>query len=139
MPAKPHSMRLCQDLKQGSQTLARYAGARAAHCSQPVHVLYVHPKAHGDPAIEDAQTRLDKLGTQTLADVTVEAVAIRRGLPEETIVTYAKEYAVDPIVLGRRQRSMGERTQVGSTTSAVISLAASPVLVVPLDFSEGVS
>ncbi len=139
MPAKTQPMLLCLDLEEGSETLARYAAARAALCNQPVHVLYVRPKAEGGPAIEDAQARLDKLVTDALGDVTVEAVAIRTGLPEETIVAYAREYAVDTIVLGRRQRSTVERIHVGSTTSAVISLASSPVLVVPLNFSEDIS
>jgi len=91
------------------------------------------------PAFENAQAHLDRLVTANLADVIVEAVAIRHGLPEETIVAYAKEYAVDPIVLGRRQRSTIERIHVGSTTSAVISLATGPVLIVPIDFSENLS
>jgi nucleotide-binding universal stress UspA family protein len=132
-------MLLCLDLERGSDALARYAGARAMHCKQNVHVLYVHPKADNGPAWEDAQARLDRLVTANLADVTVEAVVIRHGLPEEMIVAYAKKYANDPVVLGRRQRSTIERIHVGSTTSAVISLATTPVLIVPVDFSENVS
>jgi len=139
MPDKTKPMLLCLDLEKGSETLAHYVGARAMHCNQTVHVLYVHPKAHGGPAFEDAQAHLDRLVTANFADVIVEAVAIRHGLPEETIVAYAKEYAVDPIVLGRRQRSTIERIHVGSTTSAVISLATGPVLIVPIDFSENLS
>ena len=139
MPAKTQPMLLCLDLEEGSEALARYAATRAANCNQPVHVLYVCPKAEGGPAIEDAQARLDTLVTDALGDVTVEALAIRPGLPEETIAAYAREYAVDTIVLGRRERSTVERIHVGSTTSAVISLATSPVLVVPLDFSGDIS
>jgi len=85
------------------------------------------------------RTRVDRLVTALLPHVAVEAVAIRAGLPEETITAYGEEYPMDPIVLGRRQRSMVERIHVGSTTSAVISLASCPVLVVPLHFSEDIS
>jgi nucleotide-binding universal stress UspA family protein len=127
-------MLLCLDLEKGSDALARYAGARAVHCNQTVHVLYVHPKAGRGPAVEDFQARLDRLVTANLADGTVESVVIRRGLPDETIVAHANEFGVDPIVLGRRQRSTIERIHIGSTTSAVISLATSPVLIVPIDF-----
>jgi len=94
MPDKRQPMLLCLDLEKGSETLTHYAGARAMHCNQTVHVLYVHPKAHAGPAFEDALAHLDRLVTANLADVIVEAVAIRHGLPEEAIVAYAKKYAV---------------------------------------------
>lgn len=139
MPDKTQPMLLCLDLEKGSETLTHYASARAIHCNQTVHVLYVHPKAHAGPAFEYAQAHLDRLVTAKLVDVIVEAVTIGHGLTEETIVAYAKKYEVDPIVLGRRQRSTIERIHVGSTTSAVISLATSPVLIVPIDFLENVS
>jgi len=61
------------------------------------------------------------------------------GILAALFVAYAKEYAVDPIVLGRRQRSTIEHIHVGSTTNAMISLATGPVLIVPIGFSENVS
>ncbi|MDY6990493.1 MAG: universal stress protein [Thermodesulfobacteriota bacterium] len=139
MSAKMQPMLLCLDLGQGSEALARYVAARAASCNQPVHVLHVCPKGASRSAIEEARARLDRLVTTLLSHVAVEAVAIRAGLPEETIAAYGEEYPIGPIVLGRRQRSMVERIHVGSTTSAVISLASCPVLVVPLRFSEDIS
>ncbi|MDY6837730.1 MAG: universal stress protein [Thermodesulfobacteriota bacterium] len=136
MSAKTQPMLLCLDLDEGSEALARYVAVRAACYKQAVHVLHVCPKGASTSAIEEARVRLKGLVTAFLEQVAVEAVAIRAGLPEETIAAYVKEYPVDPIVLGRRKRSMVERMQVGSTTSTVISLACCPVLVVPLDFSE---
>ena len=126
---------LCMDLQEGSETLARYVAKRVGHCAQSLHVLYVHPKS-GGPAIEDAQAQLDALVAEALADVNIESVTLRHGLPEEAIIAYAKEHNIDPIVLGRRRRSTVERIYVGSTTSAVISLAPCPVLVVPLSLVE---
>ncbi len=124
---------LCLDLEAGCETLAQYAAAYAARCGQPLHVLYVMSKALGKAAQEAALQRLQQLVDQTLAEVIVEAVVIRRGLPEEVIVAYAGEHCVDQIILGRCQRSTKHHTYVNSTTSAVISLAHSPVLLVPLN------
>ncbi len=135
MPNDNQPLLLCVDLQQGSETLARYIARRISHCVQPLHVLYVHPK-NGGPAIEDTQAQLDALVVEVLAGVSIKLVTLRHDLPEEAIVAYAKEHAVDPIVLGRRQRSTVERIYVGSTTSAVISLAPCPVLVVPLNLVE---
>ncbi len=127
---------LCLDLEAGCATLARYAAAYAARCGQPLHVLYVMSKALGEEAQEAALQRLQQLVAQTLAEVVVEAVVLRRGLPEEVIVPYAGEHCVDQIILGRRQRSTKHHTYVNSTTSVVISLTHSPVLIVPLNVVE---
>ncbi len=135
MPNDALPMLLCVDLQQGSETLARYVAERITRFPQPLHVLYVHPES-GSLSFENAQLQLDALVNETLAGVSIESVILRQGLPEEIIVAYAKECAVDSIVLGRRRRSTVERIYVGSTTSAVISLAPCPVLVVPLILEE---
>ena len=57
---------------------------------------------------------------------------IEVGIPEDVIVAVAQRLASGPILLGRRRRETVERIYVGSTTSAVISLARRPVLVIPL-------
>ena len=59
------------------------------------------------------------------------APVLRRGIAEDEIIAYATHFEIAPMVIGRRQRSAVERIYVGSTTSAVLSKAACPILVVP--------
>ncbi len=136
MPDRPSPLSpilLCLDLERGYEMLVRYAATYAARSGQPVHVLYVMPRPSPEAEQHAVQERLKRLVATTLPGALVTTVVVRRGRPEEEIVTYAREHSADPIVLGRRQRSSRERLHIGSTTSAVIALAPGPVLVVPLD------
>ena len=129
---EPAPLLLCLDLETGSEALARQAAELARRCRRPVRILHVsdgHPAAEERKGIEAALARICE---EMLAGIEITGVEIRQGLPEETIVEAAGECDATMILLGRRQRSAVERIYVGSTTSAVISLARRPVLVVPV-------
>ena len=135
MSKKNSPLLLCLDLEKGCETLARYAAGVAARCGQDVHIIYVEPPG-GSPVISDAASCLQKLAAGCMSGVDIEKIIIRQGIAEDEIIAWAGQFDFDPIVLGRRQRSAVERIYVGSTTSAVLSLAAGPVLVVPLREEE---
>ena len=122
---------LCLDLEQGSMALARYAAGLTKRCNQVVHLFHVEPTG-GSIVIKDARARMEAIAAEIFQEINVEAITLRRGRAEDEIIAYTKESVFDPIVIGRRQRSAVERIYVGSTTSAVLSLASCPVLVAPL-------
>jgi len=95
----------------------------------------LHPKS-GGPPIESARFKLHELVARVLSGIEFASVTLRQGLPQEAIVAYAKEFGIDPIVLGCRRRSTMKRIYVSSSTSAVISPVPCPVLVVPLNFKQ---
>lgn len=126
------SILLCLDLEEGSKKLAEFCRDSAKRWNYPVHVLYV--KGKGGREIEDIQSDLSVIKNEILHNVRVPIVKILKGLPEESIIEFAKEITSTPIImLGRRKRRIADRIYVGSTTSAIISLSPYPVLVVPLD------
>lgn len=122
---------LCLDLEEGSGMLAMQAAGYSLRCNQPLHVLHVITRGRVEKE-ETAMERLKRLVDKSIPDVIVKAVVIRHGLPEDSIIEYIKETGASPVVLGRRSHKR-EHIYVGSTTSAVISTASVPVLVIPLD------
>jgi len=131
MNTQKSAMLLCVDLEKGSRALVRYGAELAGRCRQNIHLFYVEP-AGGSHVIKDPRACLMSLAADFLQGVSVEAIKLRSGIAEDEILAYAAHCAIAPIVIGRRQRSAVERIYVGSTTSAVLSLATCPVLVVPL-------
>lgn len=125
---------LCLDLEVGSDVLALYSLRLATGCELPLHVLYVLPKASKETE-ENALQRLKEITDKTLRQAQVDALVIRRGLPEDHIISYANQRLFEFVILGHRRRSTLERIYVGGTTCAVISLSRAPVLVVPVDQS----
>jgi nucleotide-binding universal stress UspA family protein len=132
MQSKLPPMLLCVDLEADSEILANYAAKYAMHCRQSLHVLYVIPQASRQTDAE-ARQRLKALVDKTLDRVKVEAIVLRRGVPEDEILSYAESHPCDPVMLGHRHRSTVERIYVGSTTRTVLSLSPRPILVVPID------
>ncbi len=130
--APPRPLLLCLDLEAGSDQLAQYAHAHAARCDLPVHVLHVVQHPLTDDDVARARQRLARLCREHLPAVAAENLLVAHGVPEEAIVELAARLDAGVIVLGRRRRPTVERIYVGSTTSAVISLARRPVLVMPL-------
>ncbi|HHC72556.1 MAG TPA: universal stress protein [Thiotrichales bacterium] len=123
---------LCLDLEAGSRELACEAARYAARCHMPVRVVHVlqSPLDRRDRA--GRLERLQALCHKLLPEVPETHIHLEEGVPEECIVAVAEHYSTGPILLGRRRRQTVERIYVGSTTSAVISLAQRPVLVIPL-------
>ncbi len=123
---------LCLDLEAGSDHLARWAAQRARRCGQPVQVLYVSPGSLSPEKRQKRKQRLQHLVEEHFQGLEITRIELREGVAEEVIVETARQVDAEMILLGRRQRTAVERIYVGSTTSAVISLARRPVLVVPV-------
>lgn len=133
MPHKAMSILLCLDLEKGSRELAHFCADCAVRWRYPVHVIHAH--SHGGRTIEEVEAELKTVVDETLGAVSVQALCVCKGPPEDSIIEYATEKIENPIImLGRRKRSIADRIYVGSTTSAVISLSEFPVMVVPLNF-----
>jgi len=123
---------LCLDLESGSARLANWAAGMARRCELPVHLLYVSP-GHLSPGKRlQLEARLRRVVEAPFRDIEIAEISLREGIAEEVIVEHARNIDAHMILLGRRQRSAVERIYVGSTTSAVISLARRPVLVIPV-------
>ncbi len=126
-------MLLCLDLEAGSEHLARYTASLAHHCNQAVEVVYASQASRTPDSQLAIESRLQQLISTVLAGLDVRHIHIRPGKPETVIPELAIERNVETIVLGRRHRAVVDRIHVGSTTSAVVSQAVCPVLVVPAD------
>lgn len=123
---------LCIDLEAGSEELAGYAAEKARRCGTTIRVLHVESKRADEESNKDAREHLQELVGRMLGDIGADEVFTERGIPEEVIASRAEEWNVELIILGRRRRQRVVKIYVGSTTSAVISLAPCPILVVPL-------
>lgn len=79
----------------------------------------------------DLTTQLnEKIKSGKLPDIKITTV-LREGIPEEEIITYAKEIRPDLIVMGTRGKSKKEADLIGSVSGEIIELARVPVLVIP--------
>jgi len=132
-------MLLCLDLEQGSDRLVARAAPIAQRWAAPVRIVHATRTALTGPQTKDVMARLHALVDGPLAGHAVDGVELAQGVAEHVIVAAANRCGAIAIVLGRRSRSTVERIYVGSTTSAVISLAQRPVLVLPLDGDESAS
>jgi len=123
---------LCLDLEAGSRELAEYAAGFATDCRLPVHVLHVLQSRLDETDRERNRRKLAAICRAILPQVPAGQIHVDEGLPEDCIVANGERIGAGTILLGRRKRRTVDRIYVGSTTSAVISLALRPVLVVPL-------
>jgi nucleotide-binding universal stress UspA family protein len=85
----------------------------------------------------------EDLVAETLAQVDTDGVpvttAVERGVPDETIRTYATDHDVDLVVMGTHGRTGVRRFVLGSVTEKVLRLSDVPVLVVHVgDADHGV-
>lgn len=127
-----YTILLCLDLEEGTRELAEYCNQCAQDWDCEVQVIHIH--SNEGQEIKDAEFDLNTIVDQTLNDVNVSKVKIVIGTPEEHIIEIADKITDAPIImLGKRKRRIADRTYVGSTTSAIISLSNYPVLVVPLN------
>jgi nucleotide-binding universal stress UspA family protein len=127
MSHESRALVVCVDLEPGSTELIR----TAAKFGHPILVLCVVPEAS-----KYDQNQVDRRIRALLGDSDQDLVAeveVRRGDPEDQILTYAREHPGRALALGRRTRVTIDRIYVSSTTSEVAALAPCPVLVVPLD------
>ncbi|MDD4515124.1 universal stress protein [Massilibacteroides sp.] len=71
-----------------------------------------------------------KIQNGELPNVKITPV-LREGIPEEEIITYAKEIHPALIVMGTRGKSQKEADLIGSVAGEVIEISKTPVLVIP--------
>lgn len=124
---------LCLDLEAGSEQLIDYAARHARRCTLPLRMLHASRAALNEAKHQQILARIHELIDRPLSGLRLQAIDIESGVAEDIIVEVARRHDVNLILLGRRHRTTAERIYVGSTTSAVISLATQPVLVVPVD------
>lgn len=84
--------------------------------------------------LADEGRRLDELCARTADHGRVDVrrhVAVDR--PDHAILTMAREFGADLVVIGTRRRTGFERALLGSLTDRIVHFAPCPVLVVPED------
>ncbi|MEN2986663.1 MAG: universal stress protein [Thermodesulfovibrionaceae bacterium] len=106
------------------------------------HVIYDIEKASNlhipHPSITElykdleqhALRNLNSFGVDLREDLKDVEAVVKRGIPYEEIIKFAKDKDIDLIIIGTLPRSGVERFFVGSTTQRVIRNAPCPVLVV---------
>ncbi|MCS7203175.1 MAG: universal stress protein [Thermodesulfovibrio sp.] len=106
------------------------------------HVIYDIEKASNlhipHPSITElykdleqhALKNLNSFGVDLREDLKDVEAVVKRGIPYEEIIKFAKDKDIDLIIIGTLPRSGVERFFVGSTTQRVIRNAPCPVLVV---------
>lgn len=77
---------------------------------------------------EEAQIRLNEVAS-------VRTIR-RRGHPDQAIVAFAREKAVDEIIVGPQRDAAPGFSTIGSTTRAVLNKVDAPVFVVPRSSTE---
>lgn len=107
-----------------------------------MHVIYDIEKASNlhipHPSLSElykdleshAKKNLDSFGIEIREDLKNIETIVKRGIPYEEIIKFAKENDLDLIIIGTIPKSGVERFFVGSTTQRVIRNAPCPVLVI---------
>lgn len=92
-------------------------------------MIDIRKRVEGD--MEKLMQQLNRrIKSGELPEVKISQV-LREGIPEEEIVTCAKELNPDLIVMGTRGKSKKEADLIGSVSGEVIEVAKVPVLVIP--------
>ena len=116
------------DFSEVSARAERVAAATAREAGARLHVLHACP-SHWDhvSAAEGIEAVADGLTGRGIETET----ALSTGPPAAQIVRYAREHAIDLIVLATHGRTGVSRALLGSVAEAVVRLAPCPVLTVP--------
>lgn len=93
---------------------------------------------------ETARKRVATLREEALDHGISVTTAVREGIPANEIVSYAREAAIDAVVMGTAGRGGVARTVIGSVTDKVVRTAGMPVITISPtavagDWSDGVS
>jgi nucleotide-binding universal stress UspA family protein len=124
---------------------SRFAASIAAAYNSTLHVVHVISTAalaavagEGGPVmpLPSRAQLLDELDRFVKAHLAgfrgrIEQ-AVVSGLPYEQLPRYAREHAIDLIVIGTHARGLVNRIFFGSTSKSVVEHAPCPVLMVPL-------
>lgn len=133
------------DFSENAQHAVDYAVELAKRSSAKLHLLHapVIPTyllmdlsySPGPEAVtrilNDSQQALDKQAKRIAESGIEYFAAIREGTVHEIIRDYAKEHAVDLVVLGTHGRTGVSKLMYGSVTERVIKTVHTPILVVP--------
>lgn len=110
-------------------TAVPMADSLVYQAGEPDLMLNVRKKAEEDMAkLVDELT--DMIAKGKLPDIKL-AWKLREGVPEEEIITFAKEVRPLLIVMGTRGKSQKEADLIGSVSGEVIEICKAPILVVP--------
>ena len=110
-----------------------------------LHVLFIVDQptsvsgtAEGFSGLDNLLNAIEEEGRQATDTIAEEArkdnieteVAVRRGNPQDDILTYANENEIDVIVMGTHGRTGVKRALLGSVTESVVRHSEIPVLTV---------
>jgi nucleotide-binding universal stress UspA family protein len=121
----PHAILFATDFSPASEPAARVAREYAGRLGAHVHLVHVTAT---DTAI--ATARLTGLATAFAPAPTVTRVLAGTS-PAAAIVAYAREHAIDLVVLGTHGRTGWSHALLGSVAELVVRTASCPVLTVP--------
>ena len=130
--------------EQNIQAALRRAITLAQQLNAELHVLRVireHRASEPEPQTETESRKAKEELTELIPAGDVMDLSVRwelrRGEAAEEIVAYARQAAVDLIVLGSRNRSSLSRFFSGSVADKVYRLAPCPLLTVPPEKEDG--
>lgn len=116
------------DFSAAAEAAALVATAMARETGARLHVVHVVPRATDtSPGSE----QLTRLGRQLGKGLAVE-IALLSGQPALEITAYARDKAIDLIVISTHGRTGVSRTLLGSVAEAVVRLSPCLVLTVPM-------
>lgn len=116
-----------------------------------LHVLFIVDQptsvsgtGEGFSGLDNLLNTLEEEGHQATDAIVEQAedrgveteIAVRRGNPNDDILTYADEHAIQLIIMGTHGRTGVKRALVGSVTERVVRHSDIPVLTVPRDPDE---
>ena len=135
------SILIATDGSSCANAASRRAVDLAGRFDATLHALYVVDQsvAHlgsWDVVVEEqeqeAERALDEIGELAASEGVPLEKHLRRGDPDDQIVDFAEDYAVDMIVMGTCGRKGFRRlAHAGSTTERVVRSSTIPVVVIP--------
>ncbi|MFB6155515.1 MAG: universal stress protein [Haloferacaceae archaeon] len=128
------------DGSKASRRAAAHAVELAKQSGAEIHAMYVMDMGDVDfvatpDDIAETRRRMEKKGrgfvdrvAEMAGEGDVECVTVvKSGIPEDEILEYAHENAVDLISMGKRGRSDPDKLLIGSTTQRVVARSDVPV------------
>jgi nucleotide-binding universal stress UspA family protein len=120
------------DYSAASQSAGRVASGMARTSRARLHVVHVvPPKIAPGLAMDGLRDAVARLG-----DAVEPQIALLTGDPAAAIVTYARDMAIDLIVIGTHGRTGVSRALLGSVAEHVVRTAPCPVLTVPVAVAD---
>ena len=127
------------DGSDGTRQAVVHGATIAQRFDATLHAISVVPEGpygtlegeEGEASAErDARRAVEQVEDEARRSGVETATEVRRGIPDEEILAYADDHAVDMIVMGTHGRTGLDRVLVGSVTETVIRNAEVPVVTV---------